>query len=266
MGNHHEEYPGLDRTRLRDGYKRCIENAVRLIDDAALLKEARRLRSACLIVHMAVNELGNAMLLYEAGRSGVQNWEEWWNSYFARHAEAEETGEEPGEIPQGLTHVGFDRKDETFRPPREDGDGELLELFDKEEAYAQSTLAVLPPYGFELIELREVVQQAPEIALSVLYAWIEEVMAGEPAINERDLLAAAAGDMGMSPDDAADGFTKWKEVAPKLRASLDLLQRLQGRLKQKEGGDKAAPKIGAYMNLLRRVQGRLKQKQEGEEA
>ena len=124
-------------------------------------------------------------------------------------------------------------------------------------------LTVLPPYGFDLIELREVVQQSPEMALPALYAWIEEVTAGGPAIDEKDLLAAAATDMGISPDDAADGFNKWKEFVPKLRAHLDLLQRVQGRLKQKEEGDKAAPKIGAYMNLLHRVQGRLKQKEEG---
>jgi len=233
MDTQYDEYPGLDRTRLQDGYKRCIENAGRLMNDATLLKEAGRFRSACLMVHMAVNELGNAMRLYEAGRSGVESWKEWWNSYFAQHADAEEGGEESGRIRQELTHVGFDRKGETFRAPREDGDGELLELFDKEVAYAESMLTVLPPYGFELLELREVVQQSPEMALPVLYAWIEGVTAGEPAINERDLLTAAAKDMGLDPDDAAGRFDKWKEVAPKLRACLDLLRRVQGKLQQK---------------------------------
>lgn len=256
MGNHYEEYPGLDRTRLRDGYKRCIENAGRLMNDATLLKEASRLRSACFILHQAVIELGNAMRLYEAGRSEVQNWGAWWDSYFAHHAEA---GEASDLVRPEFVHVGFDREDETFRAPREDEDGELLELFDKEAAYAESMLEVLPSYGFELLDLRETVQQSPELALPALYVWIEEITAAESDINESDLLTAAAKDMGMSPEDAATGFGKWKEVAPKLRVHLDLLQRIQGRLKQKEERKEVTPKVGAYMSLLRRVQGKRKQ-------
>ena len=121
-------------------------------------------------------------------------------------------------------------------------------------------LGALPPYGFELLELRETVQQSPELALPALYAWIEEITDRESDINESDLLIAAARDMGMSPEDAASGFGKWKEVAPKLRVHLDLLQRIQGRLKQKEEGKEVTPKVGAYMSLLRRVQ--VKRKQE----
>jgi len=257
MDSHYEEYPGLDRTRLRDGYKRCIENAGRLMNDATLLKEAGRLRSACHILHQAVIELGNAMRLYEAGRSEVQNWGEWWDSYLTHHPEA---GEASDPIRPDLVHVGFDKEGETFRAPREDEDGELLILFDKEAAYAEKMLGALPPYGFELLELRETVQQSPELALPALYAWIEEITDRESDINESDLLTAAARDMGMSPEDAASGFGKWKEVAPKLRVHLDLLQRIQGRLKQKEEGKEVTPKVGAYMSLLRRVQ--VKRKQE----
>jgi AbiV family abortive infection protein len=259
MDSHYKEYPGLDRTRLRDGYKRCIENAVRLMNDATLLREAGRLRSACFILHQSVIELGNAKRLYEAGRSEVQNWGEWWDSYFAHRTAAGE-GEASDLIRPDLVHVGFDKEGETFRAPGEDEDTELLELFDKEAAYADSMFQALPPYGFELLELRETVQQSPELALPALYVWIEEVTARESDINESDLLIAAAKDMGMSPEDAASGFGKWKEVAPKLRVHLDLLQRIQGRLKQKEEGKGATPKVGAYMSLLRRVQ--VKRKQE----
>ncbi len=132
-------YPGLDRTQLRDGYKMCVGNAGRFMNDAALLKEAGRLRSACLILHLAVKELVNAARLYEAGRMGVRNWEEWWSHYFTHQAEGEsfedprvvEMSQKFDEIHRELTYVGLDKKDGVFLMPREDEDKELLEFFDR---------------------------------------------------------------------------------------------------------------------------------------
>ena len=53
-------------------------------------------------------------------------------------------------------------------------------------------------------------------------------------IDERDLLTVVAGDMGMSVDDVATGFEQWKKVAPKARAYLDLLHRVQEKLKKEQ--------------------------------
>ena len=247
MGSQYEEYPGLDRTRLRDGYKMCVGNAIRLMNDAVLLKQAGRIRSAYLILHLAVNELGNATRLYEAGRSGVQNWEEWWSRYLVHQTEGEpfdnpeggEAGQELDRVRRELMYVGFDRKDTAFLAPREDGDGELLKLYDEEAAYAEGVLKALPPYAFERLEFKETVQQSPEMAAAILYARIDEITSEEPTINQRDLLTAVADDMGMSPDEAATGFEQWKRVAPKARAYLDLLHRVQERLKQKQEGEEA---------------------------
>ncbi len=268
MGSQYEEYPRLDRTRLRDGYERCVGNAGRVMNDAMLLKEAGRFRSAYLVLHAAVNELGNAMRLYEAGRSGVQNWEEWWNAFLAHSVERHpldnpETGASPQKfdrVRQELMHVGFDRKDEVFLTPREDGDSELRELFNKEAAYVESMLTALPSYGFELLEFREMVQHSPELSLPVLYARIEEIVSGESAIDETDLLTAVGADMGVSPDEVAAGFGQWKKATPKARAYVDLLRRVQGTWKRKEEEKEVEPKIGAYMDLLRRVQRKLKPK------
>jgi hypothetical protein len=245
MGGQYEEYPGLDRTRLRDGYKMSIGNAVRLMNDAELLKEAGRIRSAYLILHLAVNELGNATRLYEAGRSGVQNWEEWWSRYFAHQTEGEpldnpetaEASQELHRVRRELLYVGFDGKNGAFLTPREDGNGELLKLYDEEAAYTEGLLNALPSYAFELLEFKEMVQQSPEMAVAILYARIEEIISEEPTINERDLLTAAANDMGVSPDEAANGFEQWKRVAPKARAYLDLLRRVQEKMKQKQEGE-----------------------------
>ena len=234
-----KEYPEMDKTLLRDGYKKCVGNAIRLMNDAALLREAGRFRSAYLILHLAVNELGHATRLLEAGRSEVQNWEEWWSRYFAQQPEEQSfDNQEAGEAEQKfdrvrreLMYVGFDRKDKAFLAPREDGDGELLQLFNEEAAYAESILKALPSYAFERLEFEEMVQQSPEMAVPMLYALIEEVMSEEPTINERDLLTAVAADMSMSPDDLATGFEQWKKVAPKARAYLNLLHHVQGKLK-----------------------------------
>jgi hypothetical protein len=130
--------------------------------------------------------------------------------------------------------VGFDRKDEAFLMPNEDADGELLEFFDEEEAYAEGILKALPSYAFERLEFKEIVEQSPEMAVPILCARIEEIISEEPTINERDLLTAVAEDMDMSFDDVATGFDQWKKVAPKARVYLDLLHRVQGKLKQKQ--------------------------------
>jgi len=266
MGSKYKEYPRLDRTQLRDGYRRCVENAGRVTSDAMLLKEAGRFRSAYLVLHAAVNELGNAMRLFEAGRSGVQNWEEWWDAILAHHGEGNllenrEAGESPKKfdrVRQELIYVGFDRKDEVFLMPREDGDSELRELFDKEAAYVESMLLALPSYGFELLEFREMVQHSPGLALPVLYARIEEIMGEESAMDETDLLFAVAADMGMSPHDVTAGFGQWKRATPNARAYLDQLLRVQGTRKRKEEKKEVEPRVGVYMDLLRRVQGKLK--------
>lgn len=234
------EHQGIDRTRLRDGYKMCVGNAGRFMNDATLLKEAGRLRSACLILHFAVKELVNAARLYEAGRLGVQNWEEWWSRYFAHHAEGqsfedqeiEEIDRKFDRIHRDLMYVGFDGKDGAFQMPREDDNGELPGFFDEEKGRAEGILEALPSYAFERLEFTEIVEQSPEMAVPILCARLEEIMNEEPGINERDLLTAVAGDMGMSFDDVAAGFEKWKKVAPKARAYLDLLHRVQGRLKK----------------------------------
>ncbi len=244
MGSENEEYPALDRRRLRDGYRKCVSNASRLLDDAALLKEAGRSRSAYLILRLAVNELGNAIRLYDAGRSGVRDWEEWWSRYFAERTRGQpfddgktgEAVEKSDRLRQELTYVRFDRQNGAFLTARPDGDGELLELFDEEAAYAQSILETLPSTAFERIEFREIVQQSEETALPTLYGRIEEIMSEDPSVGEEDLLHALAEATGMSTDEAAAGFEQWKKVAPKARAYMDLLHRVQGRLKQKQEG------------------------------
>src|SRR5512136_763472 len=90
-GSEYREYPPLDRTRLRQGYQLCLGNARALLMDATRLREAGSLRTAHLILRLAVEELRNAMQLYEAGCSEVQNWEEWWGRYFNHPTEQELT-------------------------------------------------------------------------------------------------------------------------------------------------------------------------------
>jgi hypothetical protein len=215
------------------------------MNDAVLLKDAGRIRSAYLILHMAVGELGNASRLYEAGRSGVHDWEEWLSLNFIHLVEgAPMDNPEAAAADQKLDHarrefmyVRFDGNNKTFLAPCEDGDSSLLKLYDEEAAYAEALLKVLPSYAFELLEFKEMVQQSPEMAVAILYARIDEIISEEPTINQRDLLAAVAKDMGMSPNDASTGFEQWKRVAPKARAYLDLLHRVQGRMKQKQEGE-----------------------------
>ena len=240
MGTEYEGYPALDRTQLKDGYKMCIGNAGRLMNDANLLKEAGRFRSACFILHLAVEELGCATQLYDAGRSGVQDWEGWWGRYLdhpqgkslsVAEASALPAGE-PEQTNQRLMYVNFSGNEKTFLPPPADEDGELLRLFEEKAATAEGILRALPSYAFERLEFKEMVEQSPEMAAPILYARIEEILSGEPAIDEKDLLAAIADDMSMSPVEVAAGFEQWKRVSPKARAYLDLLQRVQDRLKK----------------------------------
>ena len=231
MGSKYKEYPPLDRTRLRQGYHLCLENARSLINDATKLREAGNLRPAYLILLLAVEELRKAMQLYEAGRSEVQNWEAWWGRYFSHPKEqgsmSPETGgvEQAGErLPRGseeLLCVDFDRKDEKFVPPREDQDSELLKLFEKEAAHAEGIIKALPSYAFERWEFQELAQQAPGVA--ALYVGINERLSQEPAISERKLLSTVALDLDMSPDDFAAGFERWREGTTKARAYVDRL-------------------------------------------
>ena len=237
MGSKYKEYPPLDRTRLRHGYQLCLGNASGLINDATMLREAGSLRTAYLILLLAVEELRNAMQLYEAGCSGVQDWEEWWGNYFNHPKEQESGGVEEADerLARGreeLLYVDFDRKDEKFVSPREDEDSELLKLFEREAAYAEGILKAFPSYAFERWELQELARQSPEIAPPVLYARIEEILSQEPAASERELLTTVALDLGMSPDDFAAGFEQWKQVSPMARAYMALLQRVQDKLKK----------------------------------
>ena len=242
MDSEYSEYPPLEMPGLRDGYKMCVGNASRLIDDARTLRDAGRFRTACLVLLLAIEELGSAVQLYEAGRSGVRDWGEWWSSYF-NHPKVqestspeipgtEEAGERFARIREELVYVDFDKNNKRFMSPREDQDGELLELFEKEAAYAESVLKALPSHAFERWEFEEMVRQSPEIAPSVLYARIEEILQQEPTVSEADLLTAIARDLSMSPDDFVAGFERWKKVAPKARAYMDLLRRVQDRLRK----------------------------------
>ena len=156
-------YPSLDKTRLRDGYKLCVESARRFITDAKALADAGRYHSAHRILLLALEELGGALQLYEAGRSGVQDWEAWWRRYFSHPkdmesaslgiAKREEATERCTLVPEDLVHVNFDKKHEKFTAPLEDEDPELVAFFEKEVAYAEGVLKALPPHAFERWEV-----------------------------------------------------------------------------------------------------------------
>ncbi len=241
MGNDYVGYPPLDRTALRDGYRMSVRNATRLVADARALMDADRHRIAHLILLLALEELGNALQLYEAGRSGVQDWEAWWRRYFSHPKELESTSlgiARKGDvnerfIREDLMYVTFDEKQKKFTVPPEDEDRELREFVKEEAAYAEDVLTALPPHAFELWEFEEIVKQSPDVALSsVLYARIEELVSREPTVSERDLLRAVAWDLGKSPDDLVAGFEQWKKVAPKARVYVEVVQRLQDRIKK----------------------------------
>jgi len=209
-----------------------------------MLREAGHVRTAYLILSLAVEELGTAMQLYEAGRSGIQDWEAWWRRYFSHPKEQNaplrdmpgRQDERVAQVRDELMYVNFDRKHERFIGPRADDDTELLQLFDQEAAHAEGMVRALPSYAFERGEFEGMVQQSPEIAPSVLYARIEELVSQEPAASEKDLLTAIAQDLGMSLDDFAGGFERWKKASRKARTYMDLLRRVQGRLEEGTAG------------------------------
>lgn len=233
MSSTDSEHPRLDRTALRQGYTLCVGNATRLVADARILKDAGRYRSACLVLSHALEELGAALQLYEAGGSGVPNWEEWWRRYVSHPRNLEspaldlprtKKADERFSLAQDdLVYVGFDKNLGEFIPPREDDDSDLRELFEKGTAYAEAMLKALPAHAFERWEFEETVEQSPEMAPLILYARIEELVGHEPTISERDLLFAVARDLGRPPDEFADGYQKWKNAAPKARRYVDLL-------------------------------------------
>lgn len=235
-------YPSLDRTALRNGYKLCVENAQRLLPDAKALAEAGRYRSAHRILLLALEELGSALQLYEAGRSEVQDWEAWWRRYFSHPkdlqsaslgiARREEADERFGLASEEIVHVNFDKKHGKFTSPVDDENPELVAFFEKEAAYAESVLKALPSHAFERWEYELTIRQSPEIAPLVLYARIEELLGQEPAISEGELLTAIARDLGRSKDVFTAGFERWKEISPKARAYVDLMRRLQEEAKE----------------------------------
>ena len=243
-GSEYGAYPPLDKAQLRDGYKLCVENAHRLISDARALADAGRYPSAHRILLLALEDLGSALQLYEANRSGVQDWESWWRRYCSRPkvlesaslgiAKREKATETEGctLVPEDLVHVNFDRKHEKFIAPPEDEDPGVVAFFEKEAAYAEGVLKVLPSHAFERWEYEVMIRQSPEIAPLVLYARIEELLVQEPTVSEGDLVAAIARDLGRSRDVFAAGFERWKAVSPKARAYVDLMRRMQGKTKE----------------------------------
>ena len=242
MGSADNEHPPLDRPGLRDGYTLCVGNATRFIADARVLRDAGRYRSAYLILSLALEELGAALQLYEAGSSGVGDWDAWWRRYRTHPRKLaspaldlprmEEAGGRFTLVREELVYVEFDKNVGEFTPPRADDDNDLHELFEVEAAYADTLLNALPVHAFERWEFEEMVGQSPDIAPSVLYARIEDLLNEEPAVSERDFLFAIARDLGRRPDDFAAGFERWKKVAPKGRVYVDLLWREQDKLKK----------------------------------
>ena len=241
-GSEYGAYPPLDKAQLRDGYKLCVENARRLISDARALAEAGRYSSAQGILLLALEDLGSALQLYEANRSGVQDWESWWRRYFSHPkdlesaslgiAKREKATEGRTLVPEDLAHVNFDRKHGKFIAPPEDEDREVVAVFEKEAAYAEGVLKALPSHAFERWEYEVMLRQSPEIAPLVLYARIEELLGQEPTVSEGDLVAAIARDLGRSRDVFAAGFERWKVVSPKARAYVDLIRRVQDKMKK----------------------------------
>jgi AbiV len=242
MGSGDNEHPPLDRTGLREGYMLCVGNATRFIADARLLRDAGRLRSAYLILSLALEELGAALQLYEAGSSGVGDWDAWWRRYWTHPRKLaspaldlprmEEAGGRFTLVREELVYVDFDTKHERFTGPREDDDSDLHELFEVEAAYADTLLNALPTHAFERWEFEEIVEHSPEMAPSILYALVEKTVSEEPAVSERELLSAIARDLGMPPDQFAAGYQRWKNAAPKARMYLDVLRRVQDSLKK----------------------------------
>jgi len=245
MGSEQSGYPPLGRKTLRDGYKLCVGNATRLMSDVWEFMDSGRYRSGYLILSLALEELGNAIQLYEAGCSGVEDWKAWWLRYVSHPKKLESkllelprvegTDDRFNVVRDQLVYVDFDRKDARFKAPREDEDSELVELFEAEAAYADAVLKALPAHAFERWEFEDTVQESPEMVPAILYARIEELLGQERTVDEEDLLTVIARDLGRSPDAFATGYKQWKEAAPKARVYLDLLRRVQDSLKKGQG-------------------------------
>ena len=242
MGSADNEHPPLDRPGLRDGYTLCVGNATRFIADARLLRDAGRLRSAYLILSLALEELGAALQLYEAGSSGVGDWDAWWCRYRTHPRKLaspeldlprmEEAGGRFTLVREELVYVEFDKNVGEFTPPRADDDNDLHQLFEVEAAYAETLLNALPTHAFERWAFEEIVEHSPEMAPSILYALVEKTVSEEPAVSERELLSAIARDLGMPPDEFAAGYQRWKNAAPKAQVYLDVLRRVGEKLKK----------------------------------
>ena len=242
MGSADNEHPPLDRPGLRDGYTLCVGNATRLIADARVLRDAGRYRSAYLILSLALEELGAALQLYEAGSSGVGDWDAWWRRYRTHPRKLaspaldlprmEEAGGRFTLVREELVYVEFDKNVGEFTPPRADDDNDLHQLFEVEAAYAETLLNALPTHAFERWAFEEIVEHSPEMAPSILYALVEKTVSEEPTVSARDLLTAIARDLGMPPDEFAAGYQRWKNAAPKAQVYLDVLRRVGEKLKK----------------------------------
>jgi len=242
MGSADNEHPPLDRPGLRDGYTLCVGNATRLIADARVLRDAGRYRSAYLILSLALEELGAALQLYEAGSSGVGDWDAWWRRYRTHPRKLaspaldlprmEEAGGRFTLVREELVYVEFDKNVGEFTPPRADDDNDLHQLFEVEAAYAETLLNALPTHAFERWAFEEIVEHSPEMAPSILYALVEKTVSEEPTVSARDLLTAIARDLGRRPDDFAAGYQRWKNAAPKAQVYLDVLRRVGEKLKK----------------------------------
>ena len=138
-------------------------------------------------------------------------------------------------VREELLYVDFDTDSENFIAPREDDDRDLRELLGREAAYADAMLSAMPTHAFERWELKDMVAKSPDIAPSVLYARIEQLLGQEPTVSEKVLLFTIARDLDRSPDDFVAGFERWKKVGPKARLYMDLLQRVQDRGRKERG-------------------------------
>ncbi|HZT35031.1 MAG TPA: AbiV family abortive infection protein, partial [Nitrososphaera sp.] len=77
----------LNKEQLRQGHRKCLHNAKRLIGDAQLLGQHERYRAGYIILLLASEELGKAIWL-RIGQTveGEEKWQRWWRSYLS-HAD-----------------------------------------------------------------------------------------------------------------------------------------------------------------------------------
>jgi len=184
----------------------------------------------------------NAIQLYEAGCSGVGDWKAWWHGTSATPRSWNQrclTFEHGHGRPafnlarNELVYVDFDREQRTFVAPPVDDDRQLLELTKTEAAHVEDVLAALPPHAFERWSSRTW-YRIPRTAARVLYARIEELLGEEPVLEERDLLTAIARDLGRPPDKFAADTRGGRTQPPKTRVYLDVLRRVQDKLRKAE--------------------------------